>query len=624
MSGKPGPVTPNDPLSSPPRLIPSTTDPLPTPPPSPRKRRQLLRSSEETDTILNLDEYLTIVDGYRFTSPILDPLPIETSILPQSHPLSSQQDRIYEIARNGLNATAVRGTCALWLYHSVVHGPAEPKPLVSISTWDEPTPSWRHAVTSIKKTLKNNGFGDIAVQLYHQDKAHQLRRYPISKSDGGEAIAAGWQRSQDAIAALLSKRLERPCATWSYASIFLCGRIGGKLVPTLVIKIDGTSYRSAQANWKQLELELKDLLRRYGGTNIEVEFAYGKLHTQILEPTIPIRAETMPGDSIGIAGDSIHSGTLGGFVGLYKPDWKEPRLCAVTCHHVVRPEERSSDAFANVLDLQPTCSEDARASIMRSPSAFDYDSVMGELGKALRLHVTRIGELEAEKQRQDGFLVPFSQRTLDSTLQRKSDVEKQIEIFKPRSGIFGRTIACSGFRLNNKESKMDWALVETTSPEKFAANYPPQAYEIGRHMPESYNPDPISTKMGKMERFDWVVLRGRTSGISPGMVNACNTVVDKWRTRDLKMSRETVVMGSLDLGAELKLFGRGGDSGAFVYNADGLMVGMQIAGDKELSVVTQMVDLVDDIESVTGAKVFFPTSDVRGLQQKLEWVAAKP
>ncbi|KAJ6010377.1 hypothetical protein N7451_001789 [Penicillium sp. IBT 35674x] len=67
-------------------MFPSTADlssPAPsqlmTPPPSPRKRRRVLRDSEETSSSISLERYILASDPYRSTS-LSDPPPYPLSI----------------------------------------------------------------------------------------------------------------------------------------------------------------------------------------------------------------------------------------------------------------------------------------------------------------------------------------------------------------------------------------------------------------------------------------------------------------------------------------------------------------------------------------------------------------
>lgn len=241
---------------------------------------------------MSLSEYLLEIDPYRFASTCLDPLPIKKDALPSSHPFHPQLDRIRTVAEEELRTGEIQAAFLgshvwlyrsdvresyAWLHRSAVRDEQEPLPLLSITTLDEPTPRWPETVRNIDTALRANGFEGLAVELYHPDKAYVLRLYPIPESEN-PGIQAAWLRCQDDAAALLSARLEHSQAAWTYACVFRCGpEPGGRLLPTLVVKFQGRDGPQAQANWKQLEDGLKDVLRRHDVPDLDIEFAYGSL-----------------------------------------------------------------------------------------------------------------------------------------------------------------------------------------------------------------------------------------------------------------------------------------------------------------------------------------------------------
>ena len=128
---------------------------------------------------------------------------------------------------------------------------------------------------------------------------------------------------------------------------------------------------------------------------------------------------------------------------------------------------------------------------------------------------------------------------------------------------------------------MDWCLVEVNS-DRFGANFPPDYHAVRpqqEHQPQGspYKPSVIPvTKISDITEGDWVVMKGRTSGVTSGIIHKIRTEINGWKTRNLKSS-ETIIIHTNDGKHHSFVFRQDGDSGAWIFDRDGALVGQQIA-----------------------------------------------
>ena len=160
----------------------------------------------------------------------------------------------------------------------------------------------------------------------------------------------------------------------------------------------------------------------------------------------------------------------------------------------------------------------------------------------------------------------------------------------------------SGLRINEARRRMDWALVE--SPDTFTTNKPPPADSFPsaaqQHYPQKYRAsvDSKVRQFGRMALGDWVAKRGRSSNDTSGIVNRMRRLVH-WDNHHDLISEEVEVFGLM------RDFADHGDSGAFVTNVRGELVGLLIgrdsnASDFDIGFVTPIEDIQQDIKELSG------------------------
>ena len=280
---------------------------------------------------------------------------------------------------------------------------------------------------------------------------------------------------------------------------------------------------------------------------------------------IPPRPEN--GASIGARGNQREAGTLGGWMILTLPNQKLIPV-AITCYHVIRSQDNSSLAQATDHNGIKMSDSDQVRALVEYPAAFDRNHTAG-----------RLADTPDERAR-------FLSRTVNP---------------------IGRVLAASGYQVNKANRRMDWALIE--SPATYGKNFAPNGRALKRaeqlllgsyEICEGF----IVQETAEVGLNDFVVKKGRTTGITSGIINKMDRVV-AWPVLGGKETEEIEIMG---LGAD---FADPGDSGSFVTDAKGRLVGMLFAKDAcasgfDISFMTPIHDLQDSVRERTGAVLSLP------------------
>lgn len=178
----------------------------------------------------------------------------------------------------------------------------------------------------------------------------------------------------------------------------------------------------------------------------------------------------------------------------------------------------------------------------------------------------------------------------------------------------GQVIVASGMRIYANNRRMDWVLIKV--PGKACGNHPPP-YTTGsfektnlsnKSTPEDeykkITEDSIIRQFGNMSPEMWVVKHGRTTKTTFGTVNRMSRTVH-WGPDAREFVSES---------QEVEVFGQGdafayhGDSGSFVCDMSGGLVGLLIAMDLSIGeygcgYVTPIRDLQGDVKKMTGGFV---------------------
>ncbi|KAL3481093.1 hypothetical protein BJX99DRAFT_254072 [Aspergillus californicus] len=599
--------------------------PLPTPPASPRKRRMILRESEDTEGKLDIEDYLLRCDPYRTTTAkhaLPYPLtyaPADPSIVRQ---VNACKDAILQVLdRDGFP------TDGYYLHFEVgnISKPEyplgnRPQTTLRLSFLHVSSVPSRLGPTkeSIARILHQNGIAGVEVEIVFFDKCFRPSLFSIMSTDPAVRVYDAARRD---ILALVKTRLGRE---WSILTLFRMGLNKPKSTPTIVIFVNPFTAQ----DWADLALHIRLLLPHNdpAALNIEVEFIPGRLtaHTPSdasnASPANGVSfADRMRPDGVPTMGASITvppergGGLLGPFVTL---DLAGKRYRgALSCYHVVRPP---CVASAEKVD---TANRYGSSPVSPHPTEYDIDfyaprdteATVRDLSGRIRVDKEDLKSAQAEKEEREVLLARIPRRVSDKIQQLTKSIPKyetKLEVATKMPMKLGRTLASSGLTMADSRI-MDWAFIEL-DPKAFgkSAAYPRNTMPQipGIYVP--YNPanDQILTKLrnegaildefGPLEKDQWYCKTGRTTELTSGICNGITTYCN-WpaasRDRFSKDGKDRVriedgvteewVITTEEVGRDGKTQGtfiETGDSGSGIIDREGRICGLAYGGAEAL------------------------------------------
>ncbi|KAF3480754.1 uncharacterized protein GIQ15_06101 [Arthroderma uncinatum] len=332
-----------------------------------------------------------------------------------------------------------------------------------------------------------------------------------------------------------------------------CRHTNERQKPTVIVFCRPKStydFASAEARLSQILIELE--------MQVHLEFLPGRvvLAPSELPMTLPMAtaAESLPqnpvnGSSIGIRGRDAEAGTLGGWLILSLPRENRKVKCALTCYHAIRSGDASVSAHT---DKHGVHWNDQRGHLdIEYPAALDSKEAMAHLEELCK------NEPHDQELKQQHCMLP---RLISGP------------------GI-GKVLLASGYHRKDNQC-LDWALIE--SPSTFSLNKPPRSplrNSPGFMLPGNglrYNPHPDANirSFGYPVPNNWVAKEGRTTTTS-GIINRMSAIVH-WDNSGNPSEETEVISSTADFAAD-------GDSGAFVVNVDGELVGLLFAVEKNVA-----------------------------------------
>ncbi|KAL3468104.1 hypothetical protein BJX64DRAFT_282988 [Aspergillus heterothallicus] len=593
--------------------------PLPTPPNSPRKRRMILRESEDTEGNLSIEEYLVRCDPYRTTTANfawpypLRTVPADASVIRQ---LNAHKDEILHVLQED---GFVIDEQYLKFRVDDVSKPGYPLGNNSQVTLrlmfdnDAFVPS-RLGPTKdrIARIIHDNGILGVEVEIVFIDKCFRPSLFSVLSH---EAAVKVYDSAKRQILALVKARLGQE---WSILSLFKMGLTKRKSTPTITIFVNPHTTH----DWADLALQIRLLLPHDDpeALNIPVEFIPGRLTS--FNPGegsnapagngISFSAE-MRQDGIPEAGTSITvlpergGGSLGPFVTLSLAG--KVYRGALTCYHVVRPPYVASAEMvdtANRFGSSPFMPHRTEYDVCYY-SPRDVEATVSDLrGLIHESKEERKIALEEKEGREVAFArIPqgLHDRIVVHT-KTIAELEAKLRIASKMPMKLGRTLASSGQTLSDNKLS-DWAFIEL-EPKAFGNNHPRNTMP---HIPPAYAPfDPQTDKkrvkdrepgqlldvLGPLSKDQWYCKSGRTTGLTAGICNGVSTYCN-WpaasRERFSKDGKERVriedgvteewVITMEEIGRDGKtqgIFLKEGDSGAGIINRYGDICGLAYGG----------------------------------------------
>lgn len=218
-----------------------------------------------------------------------------------------------------------------------------------------------------------------------------------------------------------------------------------------------------------LARSIKAICKTHGQPTLQVEVLEG-LVTRLASPMHPHMKSPTPGSSIGVAGLDWSSGTLGGYVTLRSSSTEERVLCALTCHHVLRPTRTIQAAASSPppsppydckLDVvgryHPAIENPDPSLKVQQPSTADHHTACKALTSQLAGTDARIAR--HEKNLEMGMESAAGRRGLEVARGRRETYQRlQAEIDSLDCNL-GHVWATSGYRTAAAGCAIDWGLV---------------------------------------------------------------------------------------------------------------------------------------------------------------------
>lgn len=604
---------------------------LPTPPPdSPRRRRRILRESEESDGEMSIEQYLYASDGFRSTTSTsklphpLDESPVSESLKEQwESAKASLLPLIGEILESECGMRKGRWGVKLVNYskpgyHSKTsHDRHDPTLVINSeeSTSQGRPRNWSLARVQVKSLLTSREIG-VDVEILSQKGKLERCLFALQPED---EVVGIYNKVRHRLLEIVQEHLP---TSWRMLCIWSIGSQKDKAEPAVVIFVDPGTIK----DWNTLMVNLKSIINMAippkSSVAIEVEFLPGG--TGFLEyessddeeqdgdeieddegkgmPGINLASQLSKtpwmGMSIGVDGEQ-GGGTLGGFVELNVAGTMHRGF--LTNWHVVQPPRSAAASTRKASVRHGTnyyCSSDPTRVGVHYLATKDVQSTKEGLGSALTEATKGLQHEEADNNtRVLCGAKPSRGHTMrrEIRLQDIADCQEKLSLMDTLPASIGRVIASSGRSTAEREGLahiIDWAFVEVekTSSHLVGQNklplkseiLDPQVWGIAERLvvPE------VATDFGKLEGGRFYYKVGRTTGLTCSICHAVQAYVpgehirydDKGRcvrVRDKgKATLEWILVGGPDAEKKQSSVCQPGDSGAFIIDSEGKVSGL--------------------------------------------------
>ncbi|EEH06431.1 conserved hypothetical protein [Histoplasma capsulatum G186AR] len=509
---------------------------LPNPPLSPRKRRQLLRESEDTDGLMTVETYIVRSDPYRSsTLPNPPPWPLAFDD-PPSDALKLVQDShstiVGILTRHGFTET----DAAIRL--SAIHKPGYPGNqdatlLLQILFHSEVPRRLGPATDEIRAFFQHHRFNsqEIHVEIARSDLVFQPSLFAI---DAENEIIPHFEHIRADLVTFLQTRLGD---SWRMLCLCLAGRTEEKAKPTIVVMVD--PYTSG--DWSNILSEMNLIIRSQERATFAVEFLPGSLpqinstedsekgelgvsYLNRLDTESPLEM----GCSIGVCGKE-GGGTMGGFLTL--TSGRSVYKGFLTNYHVVRNLSESPEALAEADRFGVSPNRGTTGGDVFYLAKQDISATQQDADDSIKGLQQQLQEFKSEQHDREVAGAHHSIRIQKGI----ENSEKKIEVFEATRKIvdsmpinIGQVRFASGKALvQDKKRIMDWAFVglAKSSLKLFKPNrmptvplsQEPRQYGIDRSVSVLAS-QPLDS-FGKITRGSYFLKSGRTTGVTAGICN---------------------------------------------------------------------------------------------------------
>ena len=620
---------------------------LPTPPSSPRKRRRILRESEDASGELAIEDYLYRTDRYRSTTESQPPpLPIirSTPDLATLEEFRTIWPAVIEKLDSVMKGQYTCHICDSWKQGCYQENHKVTTCLVQLDRDPGVSPSWATIRNEIHSLLQRSGFKSVQVELLDPHKAFIPALFPQPPSTGSIRL---YESVRDRLAALLFRFLGM---SWVSMSLYRLGSSKNSAVPTIVVFVRPFTY----CDWQHLEVVMNDVVKSKlpEGRTLGIEYLPGGVSND--NDRLSASHYSMhPGLGASIGVEKIDStGTMGGFVNLKVGS--KIHFGFLTNHHVAaaraKDQEKASaakPADASQLDIvgfEYSQDTEARPRIM-CPSENDRLAWRQEVTTQIEDMQKGLDHFEEQQRAMAEAGMPVhrgAEKTRQGYLTVLKLLQEELATVDNLPMNVGRPLVSSGAAISQDRSIIDWAFVEmplalheTLQREGQYVNRLPSArhkslkkagFPEGKYswavvVPDARTPDEVSfcaVKFGAMEKGHRYFKQGRTSAITVGECNGTETELNQidhvrydedGKKHHMKetTARQLVILSMEREGDQKTEFSKPGDSGSFIIDGSGRVCGLLYGEhtgfcDKRYEVGAGLVTCMTDVLASVGRK----------------------
>lgn len=560
---------------------------LPTPPDSPRKRRQQLRESEELSSIMQIEDYIYRTDSYRSTSVRHPPpLPYRTS---PADPRTTEQvealrtDIFAVLDAHGFPLARMAGAPVVQNLLKSGYPEYSPTTVLRIVYRDIMLPRpMGPAKDELANLLQRSGIPNVEVEILDIEKAFRPSLFAIS------ANAPEVRVYESAKAKMIEILEETLHGAWKTLCLYELGQNKRKASPTIVVTVEPRTT----CNWYRLMLQLREVQPVV--SHLSVEFLPGGLGNLAGNSQF----DSMRDDGLVQAGESItvaeekSGGTLGLFARLQYGETTHSGF--ITNFHVVRHPKSAGPDIINKAQRHGSSlytDDGTRSEVVRFAPKDITETVVDGQQRAKELKA-ELHSLYHQKYYIELKNAPIKEG-IDISI---SEYEKLLASYEKRLGVvaamptsIGRVLLSSGNAMwHNKV--VDWAFVKmhdnvTHRPFTFPhipLSHNPSRFKLGLN----YNEGAPLVNFGDLKANEWYCKVGKSTGLTNGICNgvqvSCNwNAVDSVRYDmsgnevivNPKISEEYVILDQVGEYTQTD-FCKPGDSGSVLLDRWGRICGL--------------------------------------------------
>ncbi|KAL2002739.1 hypothetical protein VTN02DRAFT_6069 [Thermoascus thermophilus] len=579
---------------------------FPSPPLSPRKRRMMLRESEETTGSMSIEEYLVRSDPFRSTT-IRSPLPYPLKLSPAPEDLKVRVERLYPDINSFLRSRQISRSALSFVNVSKPGYPGGDMPVATlhIKIYDEGIAGFFGQIKDeAKRILSMHGLQQIPVEVCNPERCFQPSLFAIHPDDPTVTV---YRHIRDDLAQALHDAIG---TGWQAMCLFLVGLTEDTANPAIVVTVQPATI----CDWARLEGVVNSQLIRYKPREMTINIEFLPGYCQDLPPRENTSragesfAERLADDchpemgcSIGVSGEH-GGGTLGGFVRLQVGDKIHKGF--MTNYHVISPPRQAGADIQQQADRYGSFYHDSTSNTRTDVhylAVDDIEPTKKDLERSIKDMVHDIEKWQEEQRnREIAQMRPrlYLQREIEWAQGMVTTYRKKLDELNAMPIQLGRVLISSGKSVDGKNI-LDWAFVELSEPQGerfFRANPMPQV-DLGQ-FPRVYQGEEATTYnragrdvcgFGEMRPGEWYLKCGRSSNVTVGICNGveqyCNwTDADRLRY-DVNGNEITISKGYTEeyvivskrqgLAAHMQSsFCKPGDSGSFVIDRKGNICGL--------------------------------------------------